>query len=92
MARPLWQNANANSYAALITALNGRFRGLSSRNKGVFDNCGDFDLAKNSTAKAMILLIVAAIAIGTWIHYGDLVGTIELLESYIWGKILIRLG
>lgn len=92
MARLFWQEANANSYAALVTSLNGRFRGLSSRGKGVFDTCGDFDLSRNSTAKAMILLIVAVIAIGAWLHSGDFEQAVQLLESDPWGKRYITIG
>lgn len=92
MARPFWQEANANSYAALVTSLNGRFRGLSSRSKSVFDNCGDFDLSRNSTAKGSILLIVVMIATGAWIHSSDFRETITLLESFPLGNIFITLG
>lgn len=92
MARLFWQEANANSYAALVTSLNGRFRGRSSRGKGVFDTCGDFDLSRNSTAKAAILLIVTVVAVGAWIHSSDFQEIIPLLESSPFGKIFITLG
>jgi hyaluronan synthase len=87
MARPFWQEANASSYAALVTSLNGRFHGLSSRGKGVFDTCGEYDLSKNPTAKAAIILIVAIIVTGAWTNWHEFRATIELLKSYTAGQI-----
>jgi hyaluronan synthase len=90
MSRLFWQNANA--YSGLVANLNGRFRGFSSRGRSVLDSLGDFDLSRNSIAKALILLTVATIAIGAWVHWTDVGETIDLLRSYPLGKIYTALA
>jgi hyaluronan synthase len=87
MARPFWQDENATSYAALVASLNGRFRGLSSRGKNVFDSRGDFDLSRNSTAKTLIVITVATIVLGAWAHWSEFMTTLEVLKSYLWGRV-----
>ncbi|MDO8303285.1 MAG: glycosyltransferase [Sedimentisphaerales bacterium] len=92
MARLFWQNANA--YGTLVANLNGRFRGLSSREETAFVDLGNVDLSRNSIAKVLIVLAVLTIAVGTWTHWSDFGATVDVLQAYLAGRIytVIALG
>jgi len=81
-------SADAQTYASLITELNGRFAPLSSRHAPSIDRA----IPSNRGTKILIVTAIAAVAFGAWANWDDFENAIKTLRFCLFGVAYTAVG